>query len=106
MVLQNKHKQLASKQYKKSHGIPLNSSSSSTTTTTTNRPPRETGQERALRLGSNADRYEESDDDQEGIDGDPDEVDEELLGQFLSLSLFHTRDGPLMGVSNGFQLTR
>ncbi|GAA5987627.1 hypothetical protein JCM5350_001901 [Sporobolomyces pararoseus] len=78
MVLQNKHKQLASKQYKKSHGLPLNSSSSSTSTTT-NRPPRETGQERALRLGSNADRYEESDDDLEGVDGDPDEVDEELL---------------------------
>ena len=106
MVLQNKHKQLASKQYKKSHGIPLNSSSSSTSTTTTNRPPRETGQERALRLGSNADRYEESDDDLEGIDGDPDEVDEELLGQFLSLPLLHTRDGPLIGVSRSFQLTR
>jgi hypothetical protein len=76
MVLQNKHKQQASKQYKKSHGIPLSS------TTQTDRP-RETGQERALRLGSNADRYDESDEDEQvgvGADGNPDEVDEELLG--------------------------
>ncbi|GAA5958107.1 hypothetical protein JCM3765_002813 [Sporobolomyces pararoseus] len=80
MVLQNKHKQLASKQYKKSHGIPLNSTSSSSNSDST-RPPRETGQERALRLGSNADRYKESDDEQDdgATNGDPDQVDEELL---------------------------
>ncbi|GAA5910299.1 uncharacterized protein JCM6883_001146 [Sporobolomyces salmoneus] len=76
MVLQNKHKQLASKQYKKSHGIPLNNGSNPSTASDPSRP-RETRQERALRLGSNADRYKESDEEEET--GDPDEVDEELL---------------------------
>ncbi|GAA5877619.1 hypothetical protein JCM16303_003401 [Sporobolomyces ruberrimus] len=82
MVLQNQHKKLASKQYKKAHGIPTSSGPSTGSNGTPDRP-RETGQERALRLGSNADRYRESDDegDENGLTGDPDEVDEELLAQ-------------------------
>ncbi|GAA5853958.1 hypothetical protein JCM3766R1_003547 [Sporobolomyces carnicolor] len=83
MVLQNKHKQLASKQYKKLHGIGSDPSSSSSSSSSR---PRETGQERQLRLGSNADRYIESDDDEDddvnangASVGDADEVDEELI---------------------------
>ncbi|GAA5932799.1 uncharacterized protein JCM15063_002208 [Sporobolomyces koalae] len=79
MVLQNKHKQLASKQYKKAHGIP--STSRPTATTSSTAAVKETHQERQLRLGSNQDRYIESDDeDAEGTaQDDEDEIDEELL---------------------------
>ncbi|GAA6023042.1 hypothetical protein JCM11491_000372 [Sporobolomyces phaffii] len=79
MVLQNKHKAQASRQYKKAHGIPLATAAGTSSA-------RETGQERALRLGSNADRYAESD--EEAGDGtaeaDPEEVDEELLAHQLA----------------------
>jgi len=88
MVLQNKHKAAASRQYKKTHSLPLSSSSSSSTSTSTStsQTPKETGQERSLRLGSNADRYIESDEEEQGENEE--EVDEELLGTLSLLTLY------------------
>ena len=86
MVLQNKHKAAASRQYKKTHSLPLSSSSSSSTSTSTSHTPKETGQERSLRIGSNADRYIESDEEEQGENEE--EVDEELLGTLSLLTLY------------------
>ncbi|GAA6062449.1 hypothetical protein JCM10212_005352 [Sporobolomyces blumeae] len=81
MVLQNKHKQRASAAYKRAHSIPTHSTTTASSDVATH-PPRETHQERQLRLGSNHDRYLESSSDD---DLDPEqtqegqEVDEHLV---------------------------
>ncbi|GAA5840961.1 hypothetical protein JCM5353_003702 [Sporobolomyces roseus] len=82
MVLQNKHKAAASRQYKKSHNLPPSASTSTSTSSTSTSTPKETGQERSLRLGSNADRYIESDE-EEGR-GEDEEVDQELIAHQAS----------------------
>ncbi|GAA5894502.1 hypothetical protein JCM5296_005114 [Sporobolomyces johnsonii] len=74
MVLQNKYKQQASRRYQRAHQPTPTPSTSDPTAA-----PRETGQERALRLGSNADRYRDDQPDDE-LQGE-EEIDEAELAR-------------------------
>ncbi|GAA5934034.1 hypothetical protein JCM1841_002056 [Sporobolomyces salmonicolor] len=84
MVLQNKYKQQASRRYQRAHqptptASPSDPSDPSPSTSDPTATPRETAQERALRLGSNVDRYR--DDDPDAEPQGEDEVDEAELAR-------------------------